>query len=38
MGSVITIEDIRVGEFEQVSEKLVESYSQYQASYNRKED
>lgn len=38
MGSVVTIDDIRVGEFEQVSEKLVESYSQYQTSYNRKED
>lgn len=38
MESVITIDDIQVGEFEQVSELLVESYSQYQESYNRKED
>ncbi|MFJ7827920.1 GNAT family N-acetyltransferase [Psychrobacillus sp. NPDC096623] len=37
MGSVITIDDIRVEEFEQVSELLVESYSQYQESYESKE-
>ena len=38
MESIITVGDIQVEEFEQVSQLLVESYSQYQESYGNIEN
>lgn len=38
MESVITVGDIQIEEFEQVSQLLVESYSQYQESYGNIEN